>query len=280
MTGSAADRKSVGGFAIIGPYLLGIRTMSYGRGKVLLNGNLMAAVHPLRSLALEADDNEHRELEQLRDANAHLLRELAALKVREARVQRLAERDGLTGSYNRRRMMELLDSAIADGARQGLCVGLLFVDLNGFKSINDECGHAAGDKILTTVAMRIATRVRSGDSVCRYGGDEFVVILPNVPDAAAVARIADTIRERIALPYYVEGCEQHLTAAVGESIYPRDGTTTQELLHRADQAMYLFKCRLARPMMRWGSAPRPQPSRRRNDSSKPRVDNDVSGGDL
>jgi diguanylate cyclase (GGDEF)-like protein len=177
-------------------------------------------------------------------------------------------------------MMELLDSAIAEGAQQGLCVGLLFVDLNGFKAINDEYGHAAGDKILTTVAMRIAARVRSGDSVCRYGGDEFVVILPNVPDAAAVARVADTIRERIALPFFIQDNEQHLSAAVGVSMYPRDGANAQELLQRADQAMYLLKSRSARPMMNWGGAPRHQPSRRRSDPSRSLMDDDFTGGDL
>ena len=83
-------------------------------------------------------------------------------------------------------MLELLEAAIAEAARQWQCVGLLFIDLNGFKGINDEYGHAAGDKILTTVATRIAARVRTGDFVCRYGGDEFVVVLPSVPDAHAV----------------------------------------------------------------------------------------------
>jgi diguanylate cyclase len=246
---------------------------------MLSNGKIMKAVPSLHNVVRSPTD-ESRELEALRSTNAHLMRELAALREREARALRLADRDGLTGSYNRRRMMELLDSAIAEGAQQGLCVGLLFVDLNGFKSINDEYGHAAGDKILTTVAMRIAARVRSGDSVCRYGGDEFVVILPNVPDAAAVARVADTIRERLALPYFIQGNEQHLTAAVGQSMYPRDGANAKELLDRADQAMYVFKYRLAGPMVTLGSLPQPRPARRRNDQSRPRVDDDVTGGDL
>jgi diguanylate cyclase len=258
--------------------------MAYGRKK-LLNGGAMSAIPHLRSVVRPPSVvlppvDENPELEALRSANAHLMRELAALREREARAQRLADRDGLTGSYNRRRMMELLDSAIAAGAQQGMSVGLLFVDLNGFKGINDEYGHAAGDKILTTVAMRIAARVRSGDSVCRYGGDEFVVILPNVPDAAAVARVADTIRERIALPYFIQGYEQHLTAAVGESMYPRDGASAQQLLHRADQAMYVLKCRLARPMMTLGTLPQLRPARRRNDPSKPRIEDDFTGGDL
>jgi diguanylate cyclase (GGDEF)-like protein len=203
-----------------------------------------------------------RELETLRATNKQLLDELAALKEREAQAQQLADRDGLTGLFNRRRMMELLHAAIEEAAQ---CVGLLFIDLNGFKAINDEYGHAAGDQILTTVATRIAARVRTGDFVCRYGGDEFVVILPNVPDAAAVARVADTIRDRVALPYWIQGSEQHLTAAIGESVYPHDGMRAEELLNRADQTMYRLKARLARPMMSLGSRPCERLLRRRND---------------
>ena len=251
--------------------------MPYGRSKMVLNSDVMpSAARPLRSLGRSPSDTR-RELEILRATNAHLVRELAALKEREAETQRLADRDGLTGLYNRRRMMELLDSAIAEAAQQWQYVGLLFIDLNGFKGINDEYGHAAGDKILTTVAARISARVRTGDFVCRYGGDEFVVVLPNVPDAAAVSRVADMIRERVALPYWIQGNEQHLTAAIGESMYPREGDSAEVLLHRADQAMYRLKARLARPMISLGSTPYQRLSRRRNDKSKPRMDGGTGG---
>ncbi len=254
--------------------------MTYGRSKMLLNGEVLSSsAVPLRGVVRRAPADARLELESLRSTNARLLRELAALKQREAQAQRLADRDGLTGLYNRRRMLELLDSAIVEATQLRQCVGLLFIDLNGFKGVNDEYGHGAGDKILIATAMRIAARVRTGDFVCRYGGDEFVVILPTVPDAAAVTRVADTIRERVALPYWIQGCEQHLTAAIGESMYPHDGSSAEELLHRADQAMYRLKARLARPMVSLGSMPCPRPSRRRSDNpSGP--DGDLTGGDL
>jgi len=246
---------------------------------MLLNGEVMRSAAPaLRSMERNPTD-ARRELETLRATNALLVRELAALKEREAQAQRLADRDALTGLYNRRRMLELLESAIAEARQQWQCVGLLFIDLNGFKGINDEYGHAAGDKILTTVATRIAARVRTGDFVCRYGGDEFVVVLPSVPDAAAVTRVADTIRERVALPYWIQGNEQHLTAAIGESLYPHDGESADVLLHRADQAMYRLKARLARPMMSLGATPYQRLSRRRNDKSNLGIDGDPTGGD-
>ena len=242
--------------------------MAYARSKLLLNDELSrSGSRTLRSLARNITD-EQFELQKLRSINAHLVREIAILKEREVQALQRADRDGLTGLYNRRRMLELLDSAIQDAARQWQCVGLLFIDLNGFKGINDEYGHAAGDKILNMAAMRIAARVRTGDFVCRYGGDEFVVILPSAPDAAAVARVADAIRERLALPYRIQGNEQHLTAAIGQSMYPLDGANADELLHQADQAMYRLKARIAKPVMTLGSVSQPRPSRRRSDQAK------------
>ena len=239
----------------------------------------MSSATPLRSVVPPPIDDDG-EVAALRAANARLLLELSELKEREVQIQQLADRDGLTGLYNRRRMLELLNAAIAEASRQWQCVGLLFIDLNGFKGINDEYGHAAGDKILTTVAARIAARVRTGDFVSRYGGDEFVVVLPSVPDAHSVTRVADTIRERVAVPYWIDGKEQHLTAAIGESMYPHDGDTAEVLLHRADQAMYRLKARLSRPMVSLGTLPQLRPSRRRYDKSNSRVEDDVPSGDL
>jgi diguanylate cyclase (GGDEF)-like protein len=246
--------------------------MAYGRTKLATNRpGIPSAAHVLNDMKgapLVEDDT--RELEELRAINAHLINELKVLREREAEALQLADRDGLTGLYNRRRMLEMLESAIADANEQRLSVGLLFIDLNGFKAINDEYGHAAGDKILTTVATRISARVRTGDVVCRYGGDEFVVVLPAVPDFSAVSRVADTIRERISLPYWINGEEQHLTAAIGESLYPHDGDNAAMLLDRADLAMYRMKQRLARPMVTLGFVPQQRLGRRRNDKSRSR----------
>jgi diguanylate cyclase (GGDEF)-like protein len=259
--------------------------MAYGRSKLLMQAdpvlemepaaashhatvfNIVPTRHEVRAPMLEA---ERLELENLRSINARLLRELAALRLREAEALRLADRDGLTGLFNRRRMFELLESAIQDAARQRQYVGVLFVDLNGFKAVNDEYGHAAGDRILTTVATRISARVRIGDIVCRYGGDEFVVVLPSIPEAGAVSRVADTIRERVALPYWINGQEQHLSAAIGESLYPHDGDDAATLLNRADKAMYRLKARAQRPGFNLRPLKHPEHARRRNDKSKSR----------
>lgn len=181
------------------------------------------------------------ELETLRSINARLLREIAMLKEREAHALRLADRDGLTGLYNRRRMVELIDETIGQANRSGHRSALMFIDLDGFKRINDRYGHAVGDALLTTVAGRIATRARTGDIVCRYGGDEFIVLLPRVPDRAAALEVAATIAERVALPCKVGSEELRVTAAIGVSVFPEDGRSAAELLERADQEMYRVK---------------------------------------
>jgi diguanylate cyclase (GGDEF)-like protein len=256
--------------------------MGYGRSKMLGNGDRRPDPAPLRNTLRNRSDeqreisDEQREIDALRSTNAHLMRELAALKEREAQAQQLADRDGLTGLFNRRRMQQLLETSIAVAAQFYQCVGVLFIDLNGFKGINDEYGHAAGDKILTTVSARIASRVRAGDIVCRYGGDEFVVLLPQVSDAAAVSAVADMIRERVALPYWLDGHEQHLTAAIGEAIYPHDGTHAEALLQRADQAMYRLKNRASRPMVSLGARTPERPARRHGDKSKASAERDHS----
>ncbi len=246
--------------------------MSYGRSRLYDNGDV-AELGDVAATAVAARTNGSRsprqvmrEIDTLRSINAHLIRQIEILKQREAQAQRLADRDGLTGLYNRRRMIELLAATVSDASQQGERVGLLFVDLDGFKDINDEYGHSAGDKLLITVASRIAARARIGDFVCRYGGDEFVVILPRVADPAAAHQVAQSIRKRVALPYRIDGADLHVSAAVGLAMYPDEARTAAMLLHLADESMY-------REKSRWGESFEAlrAPARRRDDRARRRT---------
>jgi diguanylate cyclase (GGDEF)-like protein len=182
-----------------------------------------------------------REIETLRSINAHLFRQIALLEQREAHAQQLADRDGLTGLYNRRRMRGLVEGALDTAMQHGHCVGLLFIDLDAFKAVNDRLGHLAGDQLLMMVAARIAGRARAGDFVCRYGGDEFVVILPRVADLHSAGEVAGSIRERLSHPYWIERRELRLTAAIGVALYPDAGRNAADLLRAADESMYREK---------------------------------------
>jgi diguanylate cyclase (GGDEF)-like protein len=248
------------------------RSKLYEHGEIAAQGDVAAAAVSLRSdpvptTVLEA----RREIDTLRSINAHLIRQIEVLKEREAQALRLADRDGLTGLYNRRRMQELLETAVSAASQQKQRVALLFIDLDGFKGINDDFGHAAGDKLLITVASRIAARARTGDFVCRYGGDEFVVILPRVGDLAAAREVAHSICKRVALPYRIDGVDVHMTAAIGVSIYPDEAQSAAALMHLADESMYRVKSRSTDPMEVFPRAP--TPARRRDDRSKRRTAN-------
>ncbi|OYX05783.1 MAG: hypothetical protein B7Z15_16750, partial [Rhizobiales bacterium 32-66-8] len=118
-------------------------------------------------------------------------------------------------------------------------------DIDHFKGINDTYGHTAGDAALQLVAERLTAGIRDSDTVCRYGGDEFVLVLPDVPDEAAAQQIADKLQAALALPGCIDGHVQGLPSSLGIAIYPEDGTDPATLIARADSAMYRQR-RLAR----------------------------------
>ncbi len=158
-------------------------------------------------------------------------------------VSRAAELDTLTGLPNRVLLLDRFARAIASAKRRGSRLALMFLDLNDFKQINDTLGHAAGDEVLKLVAHRLASAVREADTVSRHGGDEFVILLTDVPQASVAGRIAGKVIAALGAPGRVGDHELHLAASIGISIYPDDGEDIDELMIRADAAMYRAKRR-------------------------------------
>ncbi len=169
-------------------------------------------------------------------------RHLAALDAARMAAAHRATHDPLTGLANRGLFLDHLDRALAFGARYGRKTGLLFVDLDGFKLINDSLGHAVGDRLLIDVAQRLLGTVRRSDAVARLGGDEFVVLLPDVNSRLDVAHVRDMILACLQEPIDLgDGRSERVAASVGGAMSPLDGATAQELLDAADVAMYRDK---------------------------------------
>lgn len=158
-----------------------------------------------------------------------------------ARVEHQAYHDPLTGLPNRRLLEDRVAQAMAQAARRGERMALLFFDLDGFKAVNDTNGHAVGDELLRLIGERLQHRVRSSDTLARVGGDEFVVMATNVDSRAAAVDLAAEVGESLVEPFEVEGTELSVSASVGVSLYPDDGTDLSALLRAADAAMYAAK---------------------------------------
>ncbi len=165
--------------------------------------------------------------------------EIAAMAL--ARVTRSADLDGLTELPNRALMLDRLAQALATAKRHDRRLAVLFMDLNNFKQVNDSMGHAMGDEVLKVVAHRLVAAVRDADTVCRYGGDEFVILLTEITEPADAGRIADALILALAAPSRIGDKVMRLTASIGIAIHPDDGDDIQTLLDRADGAMYAAK---------------------------------------
>lgn len=152
-------------------------------------------------------------------------------------LEQAANYDALTGLPNRRRLTELFEQELQEANERNGLVSVCFIDLDGFKEINDEHGHAVGDAVLKSVASRLLTSVRTHDVVARLGGDEFVAILRDVDDERVYARLLDAIRQPISYKHYV----LQLSGSMGVTVYPDDDADADLLIRHADQAMYAAK---------------------------------------
>ncbi len=167
-----------------------------------------------------------------------LVTDVSAMKRSEAELKRLARNDPLTGLPNRRQFDERLGEAMARARRSGAPLALLFLDIDRFKSINDSFGHAAGDAVLKEFAHRLKDNVRTTDAVARLAGDEFVVILEGIHNAAEAEQVTHKIVLATRDAFLIDGRPLRVTTSVGVAVFEGDATPADELMARADAALY------------------------------------------
>ena len=166
---------------------------------------------------------------------------LAALQESRAQLQHQALYDELTGLPNRRLFAERLSQTLAVAEREQQIVALLYLDLDGFKPVNDRLGHAIGDFLLRDVAMRMLSRVRKSDTVARMGGDEFTLLLAHLTSKEHAAQVAKELLRTLSEPFEIDGHTIALTASIGIAVFPEGAANAAALIHQADSAMYAVK---------------------------------------
>jgi diguanylate cyclase (GGDEF)-like protein len=169
------------------------------------------------------------------------MRELSRRLQAEALAKREARHDALTGLGNRRSLLERLETAIPSAQRHGHRLALVYVDLDGFKHVNDSMGHAAGDELLRQAAERLSRNTRAEDILARLGGDEFLIAVPFVQWPSEVAVLSARMIETLSRPFALPGGEARVTASIGVAIYPDHGDNIEELVASADAALYAAK---------------------------------------
>lgn len=180
----------------------------------------------------------HREALQIL---ANLLSD-ALIKVNAVNeISQMAYYDSLTGLGNRRMFKQRLTEAVSMAERSGKMIGVLFLDLDGFKTINDTMGHEKGDLLLRNVAKRISAKVREHDIVCRFGGDEFVIMFSQIENTTQIMKAAEKIIDAFQNPVFIEERKFFVTASGGVAVYPTDGLEADTLIKNADLSMYASK---------------------------------------
>lgn len=206
-------------------------TPLYDRGKIL-SGRLMVF----------RDITERKQVEKrLRYVNDKLQGQLIEIGLLQSKLREQAIRDPLTNLFNRRYLEETLERELSRAARENYPVCIIMIDLDHFKRINDTYGHEAGDLVLKTIADAVSEHSRRGDFACRYGGEEFVIVMPNITMVVAYER-AENLRQSLnllSIPY--EYYNLSVTISIGIASYPENGQTREAILRAADQAMYAAK---------------------------------------
>lgn len=182
-----------------------------------------------------------QQIERLKETNACLRQKLIHIAKKYAHTRHYGNHDELTGLPTRGLLLDRLKQAMVLATRQHRHIALLFIDLDKFKSVNNTLGHTAGDKLLQEVAQRLVACIRHGDTACRYGGNEFVVLLPDIERQESALAVAEKIRTRLDGSYVIEGNVLEVTASIGTSVVRADGQNYGDLIKQADMSMYPAK---------------------------------------
>jgi len=177
---------------------------------------------------------------ELFERNTDLRKKIHELKINESLISHQAKHDALTELPNRFYYIDQLDRLLAQECDSGTSA-ILFIDLDKFKYINDTHGHQFGDELLCIMTKRLKGWVRENDFLARFGGDEFVALLNNINDLETVEKIADRFRNEVNKPFKIRGIDFEISASIGISLYPKDGSDRETLIRKADIAMYKAK---------------------------------------
>jgi diguanylate cyclase (GGDEF)-like protein/PAS domain S-box-containing protein len=209
-------------------------TMQLPSGCTLLRGD--GALTPIEDSVATIHDRAGRAI-----GAVVVFRDISEARAMSLQMVHAAEHDFLTGLPNRMLLNERISQAIVLARRHSKQVAILFLDLDGFKYINDSLGHSTGDKLLQSIANRLVERGRASDTVSRQGGDEFIVLLSEVAFAEDAAIAATRILQAVAETHHIDTHDLHVTTSIGMSIYPEDGLDAETLIKNADTAMYQAK---------------------------------------
>ena len=197
---------------------------------------------PRTILGISRNISEHKEAEQaLRESNRQLQLRLDEIGRLQSALQEQAVRDALTGLYNRRYLDEMLEREVSRARREGIPLALVMLDIDHFKRVNDTYGHQAGDEVLCILAATLLADIRTEDTACRYGGEELLIMLPNMPLAAAIERAEGWRRSVEALSIVHGNFPITFTISLGVAAYPEHGKTADDLMRCADRALYEAK---------------------------------------
>lgn len=206
---------------------------------ILLYSSYVLGIIIFRTTSVEL--NNKKLLENLNQKNNELTIKIKHSKLLEKKLKQSATHDLLTGLPNRLLFLDRLNQAILKSKRSAHTFGLVFIDLDHFKRVNDNFGHEVGDQILQAVANRLTATLRAEDTVSRMGGDEFILLINHLSQPKDLQPVVKKVLQNLSHPYQVEEHSLMCTVSMGIALFPTGGSTSQELIRNADRAMYKAK---------------------------------------